>query len=181
MQLNKGQQIMRDDYSSQGLIDLIKEMEWSNPDKQTMIEIGSFIGESTIIFAKHFKKVIAIDPFLSGYHEQDPTSRFDFNEVYQEYLDRTNPYKNIQTLTITSDDAVKELNSETYDFVYIDGIHSYEQVKQDIINYLPLVKKGGYIGGHDYGTSWPGVKVAVDEMFGQPDKVFQDTSWIKKL
>jgi predicted O-methyltransferase YrrM len=150
-----------------------------------MIEIGSFVGESTVLFAQSFKQVIAIDPFLEGYDEKDPTSHsFDFKNVYQTYLERTGDHQNIQTIVSTSDNAVKELDSETYDFVYIDGLHTYEGVKTDIQNYQPLVKPGGVIGGHDYTNKIKhlvGVYDAVNEMFGAPDKVFEDNSWIKFL
>jgi predicted O-methyltransferase YrrM len=166
---------MRDQTGQEGLQDLINNI----PNKGTMIEIGTFTGESTVIFGDHFKKVIGIDPMLQDYDVQDPTSKFNFNEVLDMFNDRTKDYKNISLVQKTSDDAVLDFTDESFDFIYIDGIHQYENVKQDIINYLPKVKKGGVIGGHDYGPHWPGVKQAVDEMFGQPDKVFKDTSWIK--
>ena len=177
---NKEQTWMRDQVGTEGLLDLIKEL--GDNSNKTMIEIGSFVGESTVMFAQSFKKVIAIDPFMAGYDEKDPTSYlFEFDNVYQTYLDRITIYSNIQTIIETSDDAVKELNSETYDFIYIDGLHTYEGVKTDITNYLPLVKKGGVIGGHDYTNiaHLVGVYKAVNEMFGTPDKVFKDNSWIK--
>lgn len=172
---------MRDQESTQGLLDLIKEL--GDNSKKTMIEIGSFVGESTILFAQSFKNVIAIDPFMEGYDDADPTSYlFEFKNVYQTYLERTGDYKNIQTIVATSIDALDQLKEDKYDFVYIDGLHTYDGVKSDIENYLPLVKKGGVIGGHDYTDKIPhlvGVKKAVDEMFGEPDKVFKDNSWIK--
>ncbi len=175
---------MRDQHSSEGLLDLIKEL--GDVSNKTMIEIGSFIGESTIIFAKHFKDVIAIDPFLPDYDPQDPTcnSGFNFEEVFQEFKDRIEEEKEkVKIYRMKSDDAVNILKDE-YDFIYIDGLHTYEGVKQDIINYQPLLKEGGVIGGHDYGTRHPhlqGVTKAVDEMFGKPDKTFKDGSWIKFL
>lgn len=175
MELNKV--LMRDQTGQEGLRDLINEI----PNKGTMIEIGTFTGESTVIFGDHFKKVIGIDPMLQDYDVQDPTSKFNFNEVLDMFNNRVKDYKNIQLITKTSDDAILDFNDEVFDFIYIDGIHQYENVKQDIINYLPKVKKGGVIGGHDYGGVWTGVKQAVDEMFGKPDKVFKDTSWIKFL
>jgi predicted O-methyltransferase YrrM len=170
---------MRDNTSSEGLRQLIKEL--GDTSKMTMVEIGSFIGESTIIFAEHFKQVIAIDPFQPDYHKEDPTSKFNFDEVYDEYIRRTSPFPNIKTLRLTSDSAVDILKDELFDFIYIDGIHTYEQVKIDIENYQPLVKSGGVIGGHDYGPHWPTVNKAVDEKFGKPDKMYKDTSWIKQL
>ena len=172
---------MRDQVSTEGLLDLIKEL--GDNSNKTMIEIGSFVGESTVLFAQSFKEVIAIDPFLEGYDDKDPTSYlFEFDNVYQTYLDRITVYSNIQTIVDTSDNAVKELVGKQFDFVYIDGLHTYEGVKTDIINYLPLVKTGGVIGGHDYTKQIPhlvGVYNAVNEIFGHPDKVFADNSWIK--
>ena len=180
---NKEQTWMRDATSTEGLLDLIKELG-DNSDK-TMIEIGSFVGESTVLFAQSFKKVIAIDPFLADYDPADPTSySFEFKNVYDTYLDRTSPYSNIQTLTMTSDAAAEILNEDMFDFIYLDGLHTYEGVKTDIINYLPKVKEGGVIGGHDYTNQIPhlvGVYQAVNEMFGAPDKVFKDNSWIKYI
>jgi len=180
--INKDISIMRDEGSSMGLLEMIKQI--GDTKNKTMIEIGSFIGESTIIFAEHFKEVIAIDPFLPDYDPDDPTSNFNFDEVYEEYLRRTSPYKNIKTIRATSDDAISQFAGQKFDFIYIDGLHTYDGVKTDIINYQPLIKPGGIIGGHDYTKQLPhliGVYDAVNEMFKSPDKIFRDNSWIKRL
>ena len=53
-----------------------------------------------------------------------------------------------------------------FDWIYIDGNHLCEFVRQDLELYYPKVKCGGYITGHDYGSSgwWNnGVQKAVDE------------------
>lgn len=152
----------------------------------TMVEIGSFAGESTIIFAKKFNKVIAVDPFIfykekGGDPVLDKLGQTFWDDVYSEFLERTKPFENIQHLKMYSDEACKEIK-EQVDFVYIDGLHTYEQCKKDIENFLPLVKKGGYIGGHDYSSAWPGVKKAVNEIFGKPDHVFGgDGNWIVRV
>ena len=178
---SKEQTWMRDQVQTEGLLDLIKEL--GDNSKKTMIEIGSFVGESTVLFAQSFKNVIAVDPFLADYDDEDPTSfLFEFKNVYQTYLDRTGDHQNIKTIVHTSNDALDELRGQEFDFIYIDGLHTYDGVKTDITNYLPLVKKGGVIGGHDYTDlhhHLEGVKKAVDEMLGEPDKVFKDNSWIK--
>lgn len=57
--------------------------------------------------------------------------------------------------------TVKDI-PDPLDFVYIDGNHNYEYVKQDIILSTKLVKKGGVIGGHDFGWT-PGAHEAVTE------------------
>jgi predicted O-methyltransferase YrrM len=180
--IHNGQSLMRDQTGTKGLLNLIKEL--GDNSNKTMIEIGSFVGESTVLFAQSFKQVIAIDPFMEGYDDADPTSHsFDFKNVYNSYLNRTGDHQNIQTMVSTSDDALDQLKGQEFDFVYIDGIHTYTQVKKDIENYLPLIKKGGVIGGHDYvnGGHLVGVYNAVNEIFGKPDKVFEDKSWIKYI
>lgn len=180
---NKDQTWMRDATSTEGLLDLIKEL--GDNSQKNMIEIGSFVGESTVLFAQSFGSVTAIDPFLADYDPLDPTSYlFEFNNVYDTYMARTSPYKNIKTIKATSDEACEALKYNQFDFIYIDGLHTYEGVKNDIINYLPLVKDGGVIGGHDYTNQIShlvGVYDAVNEMFGAPDKVFKDNSWIKYI
>lgn len=177
---NKEQTWMRDATSTEGLLDLIKEL--GDNSNKTMIEIGSFVGESTVLFAQSFKKVIAIDPFLADYDPADSTSNnFDFDNVYQTYLDRVTIHSNVQTHVMSSNEAVEILNEDMFDFIYIDGLHTYEGVKSDITNYLPLINKGGVIGGHDYVQGWSGVIKAVDEILGKPDKTFKDGSWIKYI
>ena len=56
---------------------------------------------------------------------------------------------------------------EPLDWVYIDGVHSYEGVKEDLINYYALLRHGGTMAGDDYGMlgfPWgDGVREAVDE------------------
>ena len=180
---NKDQTWMRDQVSTEGLLDLIKEL--GDNSNKTMIEIGSFVGESTVLFARSFKEVIAIDPFLPNYDDKDPTSYlFEFNNVYDTYMERIKPSSNITTVVAKSDEAANDFQEQQFDFIYIDGLHTYDGVKKDIINYLPLVKKGGVIGGHDYTMDHEhlvGVYQAVNEMFGTPDKVFRDNSWIKYI
>ena len=70
------------------------------------------------------------------------------------------------------------------DFIYIDGNHQYDFVKKDLEDYVPKVKVGGVIAGHDYGgPTTPGVTKAIDEYFGfPPESKYPDYSWayIKK-
>lgn len=57
-----------------------------------------------------------------------------------------------------------DLPYNTADFVFLDGNHDYENVKQELIKFFDILKPGGMIAGHDYGhDSYPGVKQAVDE------------------
>ena len=109
--------------------------------------------------------MITVDP--------DPSSQY--GETVYPYLDR------IQLMKVESDKAVK-LIKDKVDFVWIDGNHDYEQVVRNIKNYIPLVKDGGFIGGHDYGSqSFLGVKQAVDEAFGKAADIEADFVWWVKM
>lgn len=46
-------------------------------------------------------------------------------------------------------DVERALDLWPVDFLFIDGDHTYEGVKQDFNDYAPLVAKGGLIGFHD--------------------------------
>ena len=79
--------VMRDEKYRQGLEDLINYVNtFSNTKEMVMVEIGSYAGESTEQFANKFKKVIAIDPFLNDYDENDVTCDYmDLTEVFNEF------------------------------------------------------------------------------------------------
>jgi hypothetical protein len=48
----------------------------------------------------------------------------------------------------TSDEFFKS-NKKSYDVIFIDGLHSYEQVRKDIMNAMNCLKSGGWIALHD--------------------------------
>jgi hypothetical protein len=48
----------------------------------------------------------------------------------------------------TSDDFF-ESNNTSFDVVFIDGLHTYEQVRRDVINSIKSLNKGGWIALHD--------------------------------
>lgn len=175
--------VMRDEKYKEGLEHLIDYVNtFSDSKNMTMIEIGSYAGESTELFAKHFKHVIAIDPFFNDYDKNDVTCKYmDLTEVFHTFNSVISKYDNITHIRKTSDDATLQLKDIKVDLVYIDGMHTYDQVKLDIQNYLPIINETGFICGHDYHSVWQGVVNAIHEKLGEPDEIFQDTSWIKKI
>jgi len=77
-----------------------------------------------------------------------------------------------QVIRARSVDAAARVPDGSLDFVFIDADHSYEGCAADIRAWLPKVRAGGILCGHDYRNThcpFPGVERAVEEAFGQPE------------
>jgi len=74
-----------------------------------------------------------------------------------------------------SENALPAIKHGLVDFVYIDGNHSYENVRDDIHNYWPRIKPNGVIGGDDFCIRFPGVCRAVLEFTIREDLVLHGT------
>jgi len=66
----------------------------------------------------------------------------------------------VRIIRSKAEDAIKLLTPNTFDFVYIDGDHF--DAYNDITNYYPLLKEGGYMCGDDYKEEWFGTTVIED-------------------
>jgi len=64
-------------------------------------------------------------------------------------------------------DAAKDIADRSLDFVFLDADHSEAGLTADLDAWLPKVKAGGLICGHDYDNpKFPGVRKVVDRVFG---------------
>jgi hypothetical protein len=124
-------------------------------------EIGVFKGRNAVRVLEQLdvKKLYLIDPYLP-YTDGDG-STVDPVGTYETAKKRLKNHKNAVFIKKYSADAVSMLPQ--LDFVYIDGNHSFEAVKEDIENYYPLVKENGFFGGHDFYGKFNGVILAVTE------------------
>jgi predicted O-methyltransferase YrrM len=68
--------------------------------------------------------------------------------------------------------AANNFEDKSIDFCFIDANHEYEFIKRDIEAYLPKMKDGGIISGHDFG--YHGVSKAVNEIFYQEAGMLYD-------
>jgi hypothetical protein len=185
-----------------GLIELISTIR--NLKMQgglNMIEIGSYMGESTAIFAMSgiFNSIHCIDPW-EGEEESNNEGNRTWEAVRTEFETNTRQWRHgfhpkVWEYKNYSHKCHHLWPDNSVDFIYIDGNHSYESVKQDIELYLPKLKKGGIIAGHDYkflnidnrgnwatiDSQFPGTIKAIDEVLGGVDFNFSDSSWAKVI
>lgn len=139
----------------------------------TICEIGAFCGVSTMVFSQEIQRirgaqggvVISVDPWEDGC-ETDPEKTRNGEAVEEAWKRNVSRFEHAGIrhwpIVRKSEDAVVFIGDGSCDLVFIDGDHSYEAVKSDIRNYLPKVRDGGILAGHDFGQ-FGGVTQAVLE------------------
>jgi hypothetical protein len=155
--------------SGRDLMPLIREIP--NP---VGIEIGVDEGPTSWYWLKNIPtlKLHGIDPFIEyvdwypgGLRQQE-----GLNQRYQLAISRLEPYMDRwMHHKMTSDEAVNLFEDLSIDFIFIDGLHEYDQVLKDCYNYYPKIKSGGIFSGHDYRVV-EGVGRAVDQFAAKVNK-----------
>ena len=156
--------------------------------KQPLVgaEIGVFRGHHAynILRTLNVNPLYLIDPYTSyvdffGYNPPDYLA-----DAFLEAKNRLTPHQGrVVWIHKPSCEAINSI-SDNLDFVYIDGNHNYEFVKNDISLYYPKVRSGGIMGGHDFEASCRGVVNAVTEFASVNDLTLQTKApsdwWIEK-
>ena len=167
----------------EGLKDLIAW--WGDASNLTMVEIGSYSGESAELFLASGKiaKLYCVDPWRMDYDPNDVAAFTDMARIERIFDDRFVGETRMVKVKGTIDDLVAQLEAcpDRIDVVYVDGCHTYEAVKYDLTVVLSKIKPRLFVCGHDYTDVWEGSKRAVEEVVGAPDAVFKDTSWGKRV
>ncbi len=142
----------------------------------TMVEIGTWVGRSTaylgveIVNSGKPATLVAVDLF-QGSAEIDGTKRAGAVPASQAAFRRNlEPVERalgdrFRILVEDSAEAAGRFADGSVDAVWVDAAHGYAFVKADLAAWVPKIRPGGIIGGDDY-TRCPGVRLAVDERFG---------------
>ncbi len=129
------------------LIDLINTNGYRN-----IAEIGVHRGKTAR------KVLVACE--LDSYGLVDPA----WYAPLSKYLES---YQVAHYYTMTSNLASRMYQDHSLDLVFLDALHDYDHVLEDIRLWMPKIRKGGVLCGDDYGQAHcEGVRQAVDEVFG---------------
>lgn len=98
------------------------------------------------------------------------------NRLYEHFLENISPVTQyIKPIRLKSLEAVSLYEDSSVDFIFIDASHDYDSVKEDIVAWLPKLKPGGILAGHDFFHA--PVRTAVLEMLPNA-RAFNDMCWI---
>ena len=154
------------------------------------LEIGVFHGVTSrnvceILYFLHGEnfKFIGIDLFLNDEvilkDEHAPNTNFSnpLKTIYYKYIIKSEPYsiksvknllkkfiKNIRIIQGNSNEVLKKISLNEIDYVFLDGGHKYETVRNDLNSLSKIINNNGIILCDDYNLTYaPGIKRAIDE------------------
>ena len=118
---------------------------------KTGAEIGVQGGCYSLMLCKKIPglKLISIDPWVP--YGRVRQSKQD--GLYKSTVNTLTPY-GVRIIRKTSMDALSDVSDSSLDFVYIDGLHTFDAVMMDIIHWTKKIRIGGIIACHDYVTGW---------------------------
>ncbi len=119
---------------------------------KSIVELGTHFGQSYFAFCQSVKenKVDALCYAIDTWAGDKHAGEYD-DSVYLSVLEHNNlHYRNFSyLLRSTFDQALSQFEDESIELLHIDGLHTYEAVKNDFENWFPKVKKNGIILIHD--------------------------------
>jgi predicted O-methyltransferase YrrM len=144
-----------------------------SPKNAAIVEIGAFKGRSTAWLAevarRSERRLISIDPHLRDSVEE-------FNRTVERF-----DIASVATIHRAFSHEIGKDWKEPISFLWIDGGHDYETVRQDIADFTPHLVPGGYIVFDDAGPEkFPGVVRAIDETLRR-DARFEGVGLIKNF
>lgn len=103
----------------------------------------------------NIEKVIGIDPYeeytdtMHGYYVPKGVSEYN-KSIALKKINNSLHKEKIELRFEYSDEACKKFADNSIDVVFLDMSFDCESYKKDVINWLPKVKVGGFISGHEW-------------------------------
>ena len=165
----------------------LKEVAINKP--KVFLEIGVFHGVTArnvceLLNSLHGNefRYVGVDLFEENIENKDeviPNTKFSnpLKNIYFNYIKKLNPYSleavndllkkfknNVSLIKGNSNVILKKIDMSKIDYVFLDGGHDYQTVKNDLNCCREVIVKGGTVLCDDYDLSYaPGVKKAIDE------------------
>lgn len=137
------------------LFDMVRELE-----PKTVCEIGTDKGGTLYLWCQASEDdalILSVDlPSRKRYSERRRRLYSQFKKTKHQTL----TFLPGDSHSRATEELVKNtLGSRQIDFLFIDGDHTYDGVKQDFLTYSKFVRSGGLIAFHDIRTVRPGCGV----------------------
>lgn len=163
---------------------LYKSMVYKYYQGGRFVEVGSWKGRSASFMAveihnsghKDAIKFDCVDTWKGSIKHQD-LDEIKNDSLYRMFLQNVEPVIDlINPIRKSSIEASKQYDDNSLDFVFLDASHEYNDVIEDINAWLPKLKIGGTLAGHDYGRH--DVNKAVNDYFKNNEFSVSEDCWI---
>jgi predicted O-methyltransferase YrrM len=178
----------------------ISQIAQDLPDNATIVEVGSMFGRSSVVWA--LSAPTATVYCIDRYEDWDQCFNADVDENIneglinipekfknynskQEFLKNTKDINNIVRIEGNSPHDIEYLGGEI-DVFFLDAEHKNPSDWDNLCYFIPLIKAGGIVCGHDFSVSmFPDVEENVrklEKIIGRPVMTFgRTTLWFFKL
>lgn len=146
MEANRGIQVNTDRVSF--ITGLLNQM-----GAEKGVEIGVFKGQfSKQLLDNWGGTLYMVDPWRPlGDEYIDASNHKNHTDAYERAMESIRGLEDRAFMLRGLGELIVDIfEDESLDFVYIDGNHAYDYVKQDLEKWWPKVKPGGLVMGHDY-------------------------------
>ena len=123
----------------------------------TAAEVGVRAGEFSESILERWEggRLISVDPWAEAldddYVDIANVGRDDHERLFAATRSRLGRFGDRSSIwRMTGDEAAEQIAHRSLDFVYLDARHDRASVERDLATWLPRVRPGGIIGGHDY-------------------------------
>lgn len=156
----------------------------------TFVEVGTWFGRSAAFMAVEIAnsgKPIAfhcVDTWKGSDDVpsmQEILTRCDGFEVFKANMERGGVWSQVTPMRMDSLEAAKAFRDDSVDFCFVDANHAYDAVTADLAAWLPKMRHGGVLAGHDYAQEFMGVKHAVQDFFGAGRFEVIGRSWLHRV
>lgn len=140
------------DYGRDGLAELFAELGF-----RTIVEVGVCAGEYSEVLCRANPKatIYGVDPFMPYSEYGDYQRQSSIDKYHDRARGVSERFPNHHLIEKMSVEGAKDFDDGSLDAVYIDANHRFEYVTADIHAWLPKIRKGGIISGHDYAKIRP--------------------------
>lgn len=117
------------------------------------VEVGTLFGEyADKIMAEWKGNLVCVDPWQNQPVEvyQDSANVEDMEQIWRRVSAKYAKNPRVELMRMFSVDAAGKFEDGELDFVFLDGNHAIEAVRDDIPAWWTKVKIGGIFSGHDF-------------------------------
>lgn len=158
------------------------------PNGATIVEVGSWLGKSMAFMAQGLQakgwtgRLVAVDGFTGvlnqpAHAEVIAKHGGTIRGQFEQNMKDCGVFDMIEIIQGDSAQSAELFHDGSCDFVFIDAAHDYDSVSRDVLAWIPKMRPGAYMAGHDY--PWHDVHKAVIECFRSTGYNVFGSCWYK--